>query len=166
MKQRHWSQGFLNGEHIVVGSQSILENSSIDKHSLEKILDLKKQNQFNGKMLAFVNINDKPVGIIVFADIIRSGVKSMIEHLLKAGVKEILILSGDSYENSQIIAQEIGINSFEADRLPEHKVNAVKKLRETYKNVIMVGDGINDAPALAVSTVGIAIGSSWYSNIS
>ena len=151
-------EGFLNGEHIVVGSQSILENSSIDKHSLEKILDLKKQNQFNGKMLAFVNINDKPVGIIVFADIIRSGVKSMIEHLRKAGVKEILILSGDSYENSQIIAQEIGINSFEANLLPEHKVNSVKKLRETYKNVIMVGDGINDAPALAVSTVGIAMG--------
>ncbi len=109
-------------------------------------------------MLAFVNINDKPVGIIVFADIIRSGVKSMIEHLRKAGVKEILILSGDSYENSQIIAQEIGINSFEANLLPEHKVNSVKKLRETYKNVIMVGDGINDAPALAVSTVGIAMG--------
>ena len=77
-------------------------------------------------MLAFVNINDKPVGIIVFGDIIRSGVKSMIEHFLKAGVKEILILSGDSYENSQIIAQEIGINSFEANLLPEHKVNASK----------------------------------------
>jgi heavy metal translocating P-type ATPase len=151
-------EGFLNGEHIVVGSQSILENSSINKDSLEKILDLKKQNQFKGKMLAFVNINNVPVGIIVFGDIIRSGVKSMIEHLRKAGVKETLILSGDSYENSQIIAQEIGVNSFEANLLPEHKVNSVKKLREKYKNVIMVGDGINDAPALAVSTVGIAMG--------
>jgi heavy metal translocating P-type ATPase len=151
-------EGFLNGEHIVVGSQSILENSSINKDSLEKILDLKKQNQFRGKMLAFVNINNVPVGIIVFGDIIRSGVKSMIEHLRKAGVKETLILSGDSYENSQIIAQEIGVNSFEANLLPEHKVNSVKKLREKYKNVIMVGDGINDAPALAVSTVGIAMG--------
>ena len=109
-------------------------------------------------MLAFVNINNTPVGIIVFGDILRAGVKSMIEHFLKAGVKEIVILSGDSYENSQIIAQEIGINSFEANLLPEHKVNAVKKLKETYKNVIMVGDGINDAPALAVSTVGIAMG--------
>jgi P-type E1-E2 ATPase len=135
-----------------------LENSSINKDSLEKILDLKKQNQFRGKMLAFVNINNVPVGIIVFGDIIRSGVKSMIEHLRKAGVKETLILSGDSYENSQIIAQEIGVNSFEANLLPEHKVYSVKKLRERYKNVIMVGDGINDAPALAVSTVGIAMG--------
>ncbi len=150
-------EGFLNGEHIVVGSQSILENS-IDKHSLEKILDLKKQNQFKGKMLAFVNINNTPVGIIVFGDIIRAGVKTMIEHLRKVGVKETKILSGDSYENSQIIAQETGINSFEANLLPEHKVNSVKKLRERYKNVIMVGDGINDAPALAVSTVGIAMG--------
>ncbi|MGE5635246.1 MAG: heavy metal translocating P-type ATPase [Deltaproteobacteria bacterium] len=150
-------EGFLNGEHIIVGSQSILENS-IDNHSLEKILDLKKQIQFKGKMLAFVNINNTPVGIIVFGDIIRAGVKSMIEHFRRIGVKETKILSGDSYENSQLIAQEVGVNSFEANLLPEHKVNSVKKLRERYKNVIMVGDGINDAPALAVSTVGIAMG--------
>ena len=69
-----------------------------------------------------------------------------------------MILSGDSYENSQIIAQEIGIHRFEANLLPEDKVNAVKKLKEKYKNIIMIGDGINDAPALAVSTVGIAMG--------
>lgn len=109
-------------------------------------------------MLAFVNINNIPVGIIVFGDIIRTGVRSMIKHFKLIGVKEIVILSGDSYENSQIIAEEIGVNSFEANLLPEHKVNSVKKLKKRYKNVIMVGDGINDAPALAVSNVGIAMG--------
>jgi heavy metal translocating P-type ATPase len=150
-------EGFLDGEHIVVGSQSILENI-LDKHLVQKILDLKKQNQFKGKMLAFVTADNIPVGIIVFGDIIRSGVKSMIEHFRNIGVEETMILSGDSYENSQIIAQEIGVNSFRANLLPEHKVNEVKKLREKYKNVIMIGDGINDAPALAVSTIGIAMG--------
>lgn len=150
-------EGFLNGEHIVVGSQSIFENKR-DSQLLQKISDLKKQIQFKGKMLAFVNINNTPVGIIVFGDILRSGVKSMIKHFRKLGVKKTVILSGDSFENSQIIAKEAGVNSFEANLLPEHKVNSIKKLRERYKNVIMVGDGINDAPALAVSTVGIAMG--------
>lgn len=150
-------EGFLNGEHIVIGSESILENI-FDKKELENILNLKKNDQFKGKMLAFVNINNIPVGIIVFGDIIRTGVRSMIKHFKLIGVKEIVILSGDSYENSQIIAEEIGVNSFEANLLPEHKVNSVKKLKKRYKNVIMVGDGINDAPALAVSNVGIAMG--------
>ena len=150
-------EGFLNGEHIVVGSQSIFENKR-DIQSLEKISDLKKQIQFKGKMLAFVNINNTPVGIIVFGDILRSGVKSMIKHFQKFGVKETVILSGDSYENSQIIAQEAGVTSFEANLLPEHKVISIKNLLKRHKNVIMIGDGINDAPALAVSTVGIAMG--------
>lgn len=150
-------EGFLNGEHIVVGSQSIFQNRR-ENQSLEKILDLKKQIQFKGKMLAFVTINNNLIGIIVFGDLLRGGVKSMIEHIRKLGVKEIVILSGDSYENSQIIAQEAGVNSFEANLLPENKVKSVKKLRERHKNVIMIGDGINDAPALAVSTVGIAMG--------
>lgn len=150
-------EGFLNGEHIVVGSQSIFENKR-DIQSLEKISDLKKQIQFKGKMLAFVNINNTPVGIIVFGDILRSGVKSMIKYFQKFGVKETVILSGDSYENSQIIAQEAGVTSFEANLLPEHKVISIKNLLKRHKNVIMIGDGINDAPALAVSTVGIAMG--------
>jgi heavy metal translocating P-type ATPase len=150
-------EGFLNGDHIVVGSQSIFENKR-DSQSLEKISDLKKQIQFKGKMLAFVNINNTPIGIIVFGDILRSGVKSMIKHFRKLGVKETVILSGDSYENSQIIAQEAGVTSFEANLLPEHKVISIKKLLKRHKNVIMIGDGINDAPALAVSTVGIAMG--------
>lgn len=150
-------EGFLNGEHIVIGSQSILENI-FEKQELKNILNLKKNNQFKGKMLAFVNIDDRPVGIIVFGDIIRTGVKSMIDNFKSIGVKEIMILSGDSYENSQIIAQEIGVNSFEANLLPEDKLNSIKKLKKRYKNVIMIGDGINDAPALAVATVGIAMG--------
>jgi heavy metal translocating P-type ATPase len=150
-------EGFINGDHIVVGSQSIFENKR-DSQSLEKISDLKKQIQFKGKMLAFVNINNTPIGIIVFGDILRSGVKSMIKHFRKLGVKETVILSGDSYENSQIIAQEAGVTSFEANLLPEHKVISIKKLLKRHKNVIMIGDGINDAPALAVSTVGIAMG--------
>lgn len=151
-------EGFLNGDHVMVGSQSILENCT-DKNSLEIIAEFKKTNQLNGKMLAFVSFNQKPIGIIVFSDMIRKGVKSMIRNLRQLGIKEIVVLTGDSYENSKAIVQEIGLNSFEADLLPEDKVNSIKNLKKIHENVIMVGDGINDAPALAISTVGIAMGS-------
>jgi P-type E1-E2 ATPase len=67
------------------------------------------------------------------------------------------MLTGDSYENGQKIAQQIGITYFESDLLPEQKVVSVNRLKETYKNIVMVGDGINDAPALAAA-VGIAMG--------
>ncbi len=151
-------EGFLNGEHIVVGSQSILKKY-MDENALDIVLEFKKTNQLNGKMLAFVCIDYKPVGVIVFEDMVRQGVKSMVKYFRQQGIKEIAILSGDSYENSKKVAQEIGVDSFEANLLPSDKVNSIKKLKKIHENVIMVGDGINDAPALAISTVGIAMGS-------
>jgi len=74
------------------------------------------------------------------------------------GVKQTIMLTGDSSDNAQEIAQQTGLGSFESNLSPEQKVIAVKKLKEQYKNIVMVGDGINDAPALAAATVGIAMG--------
>jgi P-type E1-E2 ATPase len=68
------------------------------------------------------------------------------------------MLTGDNSVNAQKIAQQTGITHFESDLLPEQKVKSVKKLKEQYKNIVMVGDGINDAPALAAATVGVAMG--------
>src|SRR5215831_17293829 len=82
----------------------------------------------------------------------------MIQRLRNLSVRQIVMLTGDSFENAQKSAQQIGIADFESDLLPEEKVMTVKRLKETYKNIIMVGDGINDAPALAAATVGVAMG--------
>jgi Cd2+/Zn2+-exporting ATPase len=82
----------------------------------------------------------------------------MMQRLHNLNVKQTVMLTGDGFENAQKIAQQIGITYFESDVLPEQKVMSVKRLKQTYKNIIMVGDGINDAPALVAATVGVAMG--------
>ncbi|MBI3622494.1 heavy metal translocating P-type ATPase [Candidatus Pacearchaeota archaeon] len=149
--------GDVEGDHIVVGSQSVFENF-VDTGFAEYIREVKKQINAEGKMLAFVGINNKPAGVIVFGDEIRSDVNSMVEYIKKLGVKKTIMLTGDNLDNAKSIAQQAGITDLEANLLPEQKVIAVKKLKQEFENVIMVGDGINDAPALAASTVGVAMG--------
>jgi len=166
-------EGDINGEHIIIGSQSLIEKSNENKNSdsdkinpyyrgfMKSIFDFKKQihyNNDNQKMLAYVSVNHNPIGVIVFGDLIRPGVRSMIQKLPSLGVKQTIMLTGDSSDNAQEIAQQTGLGSFESNLSPEQKVIAVKKLKEQYKNIVMVGDGINDAPALAAATVGIAMG--------
>ena len=149
--------GDIEGEHIVVGSQSVFENF-VDAGFAEYIHDVKKQINAEGKMLAFVGINNKPAGVIVFGDKIRPDVNLMMKYIKKLGVKKTIMLTGDNLDNAKSIAQQAGITDLEANLLPEQKVLAVKKLKQEFENVIMVGDGINDAPALAASTVGVAMG--------
>jgi cation transport ATPase len=158
-------EGDINGECITVGSQSLFENKKhvnqqwqserFDKGTL--FLDTIKRIT-KGKMVAFIGINGIPVGAIILGDKIRSGIHVMIKRLQKLGVKETVMLTGDSFDNAQVIAKQASITSFESNLLPEQKVLAIKKLKSRYQNVVMVGDGINDAPALAAATVGIAMG--------
>jgi len=108
--------------------------------------------------LAFVGSNGKPMGVIIFEDKIRPNVNLMIKHLKELGVQQVIMLTGDSLDNAKNIAQQAGIINFESNLLPEQKVVAVQKQKQKFANVVMVGDGINDAPALAASTVGIAMG--------
>lgn len=149
--------GEVEGEHIVVGSPSVFENLTNTEFS-EYIHEIKKQINSEGKMLAFVGINNKPAGVIVFGDRIRPDVNFMVERIKKLGVKKIVMLTGDTLDNAKSIAQQAGIIDLEANLLPEQKVLAIKRLKQEFENVVMVGDGINDAPALAASTIGIAMG--------
>jgi cation transport ATPase len=157
-------EGDINGECITVGSQSLFENKKyVNQQQLETsdkgtlFLDTIKKIT-KGKMVAFIGINGIPVGAIILGDKIRSGINVMIKRLQKLGVKETVMITGDSFENAQVIAKQASITSFESNLLPEQKVLAIKKLKSRYKNVVMVGDGINDAPALSAATVGIAMG--------
>ena len=109
-------------------------------------------------MIAFIGVNSIPVGAIILGDKIRSGVNVMMQRLQELGVKETVMLTGDSFDNAQVIAKQAAVTHFEFNLLPEQKVMAIKKLKERYKNIVMVGDGINDAPALAAATVGVAMG--------
>ena len=147
----------IYGEHIIVGSESIFEKGN-NLRSIEYAPSLKKELESQKSMLAFIAINRIPVGVVVYIDKIRNGVKPMMQRLCELGVKETVILTGDSFDNAKTISEQAGVTRFESDLSPEQKVISVKKLRERYKNIIMVGDGINDAPALAEATVGIAMG--------
>lgn len=149
--------GDVEGEHIVIGSQIVFEKFN-DAGFAEYIQEVKRQINSEGKMLAFVGINNKPAGVIVFGDKIRPEVNPMMKHLKELGVKQTIMLTGDNLDNAKSIAQQAGITDLKANLLPEQKVLAVKKLKREFENVVMVGDGINDAPALAASTVGVAMG--------
>jgi len=157
-------EGYVTGEHIMVGSYNYIESQfgtnmnydTINSNGdlLKTITDIQKR----GKMVALVNVNGTNAGIITFTDKIRDGVATMIQDLKKKGMKETIMLTGDSLDNAKSIANQIGVDNYKYDLLPEDKVNEVKKLREKFKDIIMIGDGINDAPALATATVGIAMG--------
>lgn len=149
--------GYVKGERIMIGSQSVFENFS-DTGFLQYIQEIKKQINPDGNMLAFVSIDSKPAGIIIFEDRIRPNASSTVKHLKEIGVKQVIMLTGDNLDNARNIAQQAGITDLEANLLPEQKVTAVKKLKQQFENVVMTGDGINDAPALAASTVGVAMG--------
>src|SRR5579885_1949353 len=150
-------EGYVEGEYILVGAPSIFENlgSEISKY----FGDVNNQIKTEGRMIAFVGINNKLSGAIVFGDKIRLEVPQMIQNLKKDGIKQTILLTGDNFVNAKNIAAEAGMSSFKAELLPEQKVVEIKKLKQSFDTVIMVGDGINDAPALAASTVGIAMGS-------
>jgi heavy metal translocating P-type ATPase len=151
-------EGDLRGEHVVVGSErfldSLLGNGVMEKASGEQIREIQSQ----GRLLTFVAIDSKPAGVIVSSDQVRADVPVMIQKLHDLGVQETVMLTGDNSTSAQRIAREAGIRSFEADLLPGQKVEALHRLKKRYDPLVMVGDGINDAPALAAATVGVAMG--------
>ncbi len=147
----------LDGEHIVIGSQGFCEekmNREFDDRSQE----LQKTVQAQGKLVSFIGVNGKPAGLVVFGDRVRPGVPAMMLRLRELGVEETVMLTGDNVDNARVIAEQAGVAKVEANLLPAQKVATIQKLKQTYGNVIMVGDGINDAPSLASATVGVAMG--------
>jgi len=147
----------LNGEHIHIGSQAFLEES-LGALAFSGFLKVIEEELTKENLLIFIAINNKFSGFISFTDEIRTGVPALIQYLHSLGVEQTMMLTGDSQRNAEFIAKKAGIHNVKASLLPEQKVEVIKKLKSLYKNVIMVGDGINDAPALATATVGIAMG--------
>jgi len=108
--------------------------------------------------VGFVAVDGRLVGAIEFADRLRLEVPALVARLERMGVREIMILTGDRPLPAEAIAKEAGIATVRADLSPADKVAAVRELGRRHRTIVMVGDGINDAPALAAATVGIAMG--------
>ncbi len=146
------------GEHTyLVGSRIFVEEKA-GKEALSPHAHILQGYHERGKLLIFVMKDTACLGFLVIADKIRPEAKETMERLRTLGLKEIIMVTGDSHSNAEIIAKEAGIATLEAELLPLEKVAAVKKYASQYPHVLMVGDGINDAPALASATVGIAMG--------
>ncbi|MDV3278271.1 MAG: heavy metal translocating P-type ATPase [Nitrososphaerales archaeon] len=147
----------FEGEHVVIGSQGFCE-TKIGRQFDGSAADLLRRAQSQSKLVSFVAIDGHPAGAVVFSDQLRPGVPAMMLRLRELGVEQTVMLTGDNKANAVTIALEAGIGRVEANLLPAQKVAEVKKLITEYGVALMVGDGINDAPALASATVGIAMG--------
>ena len=147
--------GKISGDEIAVGNLSFIKKYSSSSESIYE--DKSIQLASEGKTPIFISINNKLTGIIAIADTINSNAHEAIEQLKKKNI-EVLMITGDNEKTARAIAKEAGIDNVIAEVLPQDKANKVKELQSQGKIVAMVGDGINDSPALAQADVGIAIG--------
>ena len=146
--------GSLNDIEYKIGKKETLEDQIISGEHTKMVTELEEQ----GKTVIYVSANKQLIGLLTIQDIIRPQAKKVIDDLKAMGIK-VALLTGDSKVTGNAIGKQAGIDEVFAELLPEQKVEAVKKLEGKYGKVAMVGDGVNDAPALATASVGIAMGS-------
>ncbi|KLE14491.1 ATPase [Clostridium sp. C8] len=145
----------IDSKDILLGNRKLMVESNI---SLENLEETSHKLAGEGKTPMYVAIDNKIAGIIAVADTVKENSKKAIEQLHKMGI-EVAMITGDNKRTAEAIAKQVGIDRILAEVLPQDKANEVKKLQAEGKKVAMVGDGINDAPALAQADIGIAIGS-------
>ena len=145
----------IAGLSVFVGNRKMMEEKNISVKELEKDADKLAEE---GKTQVFVAADGQPAGIVAVADVVKKSSRAAIESLHKMGI-EVAMITGDNKKTAEAIARQVGIDRVLAEVLPQDKAFEVKKLQQEGRKVAMVGDGINDAPALAQSDIGIAIGS-------
>jgi len=148
-------QAKLNGKRIGLGNLRLVEFFGADLPKENR--ELAKKWQQSGQTVMFLVVDKKVEGIVSVADKIKETSAAAIKSLHKAGLK-VIMLTGDNEFTAKAIATEMGIDAYQADCLPEDKYNKVKELQEQGHIVAMAGDGINDAPALALANIGVAMG--------
>jgi Cd2+/Zn2+-exporting ATPase len=148
---RGWLNGtpYFLGNVLLAGRETILAPSVVSEVA---------RLEADGKTVVILGTNDTPIGLIGFRDVVRRHAADAVAQLRKAGYHHIVMLSGDTHAAAAPIAGELGISETAANLLPHDKVRCVRDLGEREGPVAMIGDGINDAPALAAASVGIAMG--------
>lgn len=144
----------ISGKKVLVGTKQLMSGQEVSfSGGEEKMIELEEQ----GKTVMIIAVDGKEVGLIAVADTPRESSRTAIEKLQKMGL-EVIMMTGDNQKTAEAIAKKVGVHRFIGRVLPERKAEEVKKLQAEGKIVAMVGDGINDAPALAAADIGIAMG--------
>ncbi|MBZ0247130.1 MAG: heavy metal translocating P-type ATPase [Cyclobacteriaceae bacterium] len=147
----------LASDKIYVGNLNLFQTLDEDKPSKE-IIEKVTKLELEGNTTMVIRRNATYIGIISLMDVPRASAKETINKLKKIGIRRMIMLTGDNQNVADAVAKEIGLKESLGSLLPEEKVDAIKKLMKAESRVAMVGDGVNDAPAMAHSTVGIAMG--------
>lgn len=150
-------EGQVEGLNVAVGARSfIAERHPAARPLIEKV-DAAESGQ--PTLRAYVAIEGKLAGLIEYDDMVRPGMNELVMRLRLAGVKRVMLLSGDRAHNAQAVAMSVGIDDYKGEMLPQDKVEVVKRLVDNGEVVVMMGDGTNDAPALSTATIGVALAS-------
>lgn len=147
-------QATISGQAVVIGTRKLMQQYGIDIEDVETVMEALEQD---GKTAMLAGINGQYAGLVAVADTIKDTSAEAINRLQQMGIN-VIMMTGDNKRTAAAIGNEVGVDAVIAEVLPEDKANEVKKLQEQGKNVAMVGDGINDAPALATANIGMAIG--------
>jgi Cd2+/Zn2+-exporting ATPase len=147
----------VNESIYYIGSPSLFQELMPDKLSKdtnEQITNLQKQ----GKTVVVLGTEQHILGLIAIADQIRESSRGVIQKLHELGIKSTMMLTGDNKETAKAVGQQVGVSTVKAELLPQEKLKVIKEIKQNNTKIAMVGDGVNDAPALATATVGIAMG--------
>lgn len=145
----------IDSKHVLFGNRKIVKKFGVSSDSIEQQLS---ELESAGKTVMILAIEQKISGLIAVADTLKESSAAAISALKELGI-ETIMLTGDNEKTAKAVAQNVGIDKVIANVLPAEKANVIKKIQSEGKVVAMVGDGINDAPALAQADIGIAIGS-------
>lgn len=149
------ARAVIAGKAYYIGSPGLFEKMGIGTGSLQPEID---RLQKTGKTVMLVGSAEELYGLAAVTDVVRESAVEAVKKLKEAGIKKVIMLTGDNRETAGAIAGEVGVDEFRAELLPEDKLTVIRELLARYGRVGMVGDGVNDAPALAAATVGIAMG--------
>ncbi|EJS58665.1 copper-translocating P-type ATPase [Bacillus cereus] len=147
-------ESVVEGKQLLIGTRRLMKKFDIDIEEISKSME---ELEREGKTAMLIAIDKEYAGIVAVADTVKDTSKAAIARLKKMGL-DVVMITGDNTQTAQAIAKQVGIDHVIAEVLPEGKAEEVKKLQAQGKKVAMVGDGINDAPALATADIGMAIG--------
>lgn len=149
------ARGTVNGKEYLIGGERLFAERNVALKPVQSILSTLESQ---GKTIVVLGTHEEILGVIAIADRLRPEAREVVQRLKQTGIKQVVMLTGDNEGTARAIAQEAGVDAYFARLMPEDKVEKIRELKRENGRVAMVGDGINDAPAMAVSDLGIAMG--------